>query len=125
MEIAMPQKFSRSGLFNTLKVVLPTVFGLTLAACNVDVYSKLSEQDANEMIAVLDKSGIKAERAAAKDGTNQVRVDESQLAQAIDTLKASGLPRRTFATMGEVFKSNGLIASPTEERARFIYALSE
>lgn len=96
-----------------------------LAGCQVELYSKLGEREANDMIALLHKHGIAAERSFAKDGTNQIKVEESQLAQAIDLLKANGLPRRTFTNMGEVFKSSGLISSPTEERARFIYALSE
>ncbi|UPJ51778.1 type III secretion inner membrane ring lipoprotein SctJ [Bradyrhizobium sp. 200] len=97
----------------------------TLAGCQAELYSKLGEREANDMIALLHKHGIAAERSFAKDGTNQIKVEESQLAQAIDILKANGLPRRTFTNMGEVFKSSGLISSPTEERARFIYALSE
>jgi type III secretion protein J len=96
-----------------------------LAGCQAELYSKLGEREANEMIALLHKSGIAAERSFAKDGTSQISVEQSQLAQAIDLLKANGLPRRTFTNMGEVFKSSGLISSPTEERARFIYALSE
>jgi type III secretion protein J len=96
-----------------------------LAGCQAELYSKLGEREANDMIALLHKHGIAAERSFAKDGTNQIKVEESQLAQAIELLKANGLPRRTFTNMGEVFKSSGLISSPTEERARFIYALSE
>ena len=96
-----------------------------LAGCQAELYSKLGEREANDMIALLHKNGIAAERSFAKDGTNQIKVEESQLAQAIELLKANGLPRRTFTNMGEVFKSSGLISSPTEERARFIYALSE
>jgi type III secretion protein J len=96
-----------------------------LAGCQAELYSKLGEREANDMIALLHKNGIVAERSFAKDGTNQIKVEESQLAQAIELLKANGLPRRTFTNMGEVFKSSGLISSPTEERARFIYALSE
>jgi type III secretion protein J len=98
---------------------------LTLAGCKTDLYTKLSEREANEMIALLLGHGIDSSRAVAKDGTSIVRVDEKHLAQAIELLKASGFPRQTFTNMGEVFKSSGLIASPTEERARFVYALSE
>jgi type III secretion protein J len=96
-----------------------------LAGCQTELYSKLDEREANDMIALLHKYGVAAERSFAKDGTNQISVEERQLPQAIELLKANGLPRRTFTNMGEVFKSSGLISSPTEERARFIYALSE
>ncbi|MEH2628704.1 type III secretion protein J [Bradyrhizobium sp. AZCC 1719] len=105
-------------------VVLAVVF-CTLAGCQTELYSKLDEREANNMIALLHKYGISAERSFAKDGTSQISVAENQLPQAIELLKANGLPRRTFTNMGEVFKSSGLISSPTEERARFIYALSE
>ena len=96
-----------------------------LAGCQTELYSKLDEREANDMIALLHKHGIAAERSFAKDGTSQISVEENRLPQAIELLKANGLPRRTFTNMGEVFKSSGLISSPTEERARFIYALSE
>jgi type III secretion protein J len=96
-----------------------------LTGCQTELYSKLDEREANDMIALLHKYGVAAERSFAKDGTSQISVEERQLPQAIELLKANGLPRRTFTNMGEVFKSSGLISSPTEERARFIYALSE
>jgi len=96
-----------------------------LAGCQTELYSKLDEREANDMIALLHKYGVAAERSFAKDGASQISVEERQLPQAIELLKANGLPRRTFTNMGEVFKSSGLISSPTEERARFIYALSE
>jgi type III secretion protein J len=108
-----------------VKLVTLALMFCALAGCQAELYSKLGEREANEMIALLHKHGITAERSFAKDGTSQISVDQGQLAQAIELLKANGLPRRTFTNMGEVFKSSGLISSPTEERARFIYALSE
>ncbi|WP_249734061.1 type III secretion system inner membrane ring lipoprotein SctJ [Bradyrhizobium sp. sGM-13] len=108
-----------------VKLVVLAVVVCTLAGCQTELYSKLDEREANNMIALLHKYGISAERSFAKDGTSQISVAENQLPQAIELLKANGLPRRTFTNMGEVFKSSGLISSPTEERARFIYALSE
>lgn len=35
------------------------------------------------------------------------------------------MPRERFARMGEVFRKEGLISSPLEERARYIWALSQ
>ncbi len=96
-----------------------------LAACNVELYSKLDEREANEMIAVLLRNGIDAQRVVSKEGLNSITVDKKRLGEAIDLLRAEGLPKQSFATMGDVFKGSGLVATPTEERARFIYALSE
>lgn len=105
--------------------VITIALVVALAGCKTELYSKLSEREANEMVALLLKHRIPVSRIAAKDGTITIQVEQSRTADAIDILKASGYPRQSFKNMGEVFKSSGLIASPTEERARFVYALSE
>ena len=47
------------------------------------------------------------------------------MGHALEVLRDNGLPRERFAGMGQVFKKEGLISSPLEERARYIYALSQ
>lgn len=96
-----------------------------LGGCKADLYTKLQEREANEMVALLLGNGFDAGRIQAKDGSSAVVVEQSQFARAVDLLKANGYPRQTFTNIGEVFKGGGLIASPTEERARYVYALSE
>ncbi len=98
---------------------------LFLAGCKETLYSRLAEAEAVEIMAVLMRNGIDTARIPAKDGTHSVQVDRVRLADAVQILRAHQLPRQKFATMGEVFQQQGLIASPTEERARFIYALSQ
>jgi type III secretion protein J len=103
--------------------VLPVV--LLLCGCNVDLYSKLPEREANVIVALLLRNNIAADRVEAKDGSSTVRVEQGGFAQAVGLLNAAGLPRAKFQTMGEIFANEGLVASPTEERARFIYALNQ
>lgn len=100
---------------------------ITLAGCSakVDLMSTIPESDANEVIAALVNAGISAEKVAGKEGMVGVRVDQSQVALAVDTLRAAGLPREAHIGMGQVFKKDGLISSPLEERARYLYALSQ
>ena len=98
---------------------------LALAGCKTELYSALPEQEANEMIALLMQHDIGADKLMAKDGTDVVMVDKSRFAQAVDTLHNAGLPRKTFESMGDVFKTGGLVASPLQERARFLYALGQ
>lgn len=104
-------------------VVLPLLFALS--GCKVDLYTQLQEREANEMLALLIDNGVGAVRIAAKDGTSTIQVDEKLLAFSINLLNAKGLPRQSFKNLGEIFNGSGLIASPTEERARYVYALSE
>lgn len=98
---------------------------ITMTGCKNDLYTGLSEREANEMLAILLSKGISVERTIGKDETNTIRVEETEIPEAVDILSKAGYPKQKFTNMGEVFHGNGFIMSPTEERARFIYAMSE
>lgn len=97
---------------------------LALAACKVDLYSDLSEVEANQMLAVLMSSGIVAQKAHVGEGF-QVQVEDRDMVQAIAVLTAKGFPKNTRDSIGTVFQKSGIISSPFEERVRYIYALGE
>lgn len=106
-------------------VVLVAFVGLLLSACKTELHSDLDETDANEMISVLARYDIESSKSTGRSGTFTVTLDNSKVAPAVDVLRRHGLPRRRFHSMGEVFRKKGLISSPLEERARFVYALQE
>lgn len=98
-----------------------------LIACSakVELMMAVPEAEANEALAALLNASIPAEKVPGKEGMVGLRVDGSQVARAVDVLRSQGLPRERFAGMGDVFKKEGLISSPLEERARYLYALSQ
>jgi type III secretion protein J len=100
---------------------------LALAACGarVDLMGAVPEDEANEVLSALLKADIPAEKTSGKEGMVGVRVDSAQVGRALEVMRENGLPRERFAGMGQVFKKEGLISSPLEERARYIYALSQ
>jgi len=109
----------------TFRVVVVLFGVLLLQACQEDLYSGLDERQANQMISELSKHGVQAGRKAAKNGSLTITVEEDKFAAAVQVLEASGLPEAHFASLGDVFKSNGLVSSPTQERAQFVYAMSQ
>ncbi len=98
---------------------------LCLAGCSTELYTNLDQRQANEIVAALFRHGIPAERTADKNGRYTVHVDEQRFAEAISVLEQTGLPRQEFASLGDVFKNDGIVASPIQERAQMIYALSQ
>jgi type III secretion protein J len=98
---------------------------LLLAGCETELYKNLDEREANQMVAALIERGIPASREAEKSGKMTVFVDRDRFAEAVKALNDAGLPRERFANMGEIFKRDGLVASPVQERAQMVYALSE
>lgn len=99
---------------------------LTLSACGEqEVYGKLKERQANEMIAALRNANISARKEGAGEGEWSVVVSPDQFSRAVEVLKANGLPREEFQSLGDVFAKKGFVSSPTEERARLIYGLSQ
>jgi type III secretion protein J len=118
---------TRRGAFGRLRR-LAAVLGACalLAACSgADLYSQLSEKQANELVAALQSAGIVAEKRSADSKVWSVRVARADFARAVDTLRSEGLPRDEFESLGRVFRKEGFVSSPLEERARLIYGLSQ
>ena len=99
---------------------------LGLVACGKsELYGKLTETQANEMVAVLQNAGISAEKTSAGEAGFSIETDQADFGRAVQTLRAQGYPRDEFASLGTVFKKEGFVSSPLEERARLVYRLSQ
>lgn len=108
-----------------LTLAAPCLLLWLLAACSEqEIYGQLGERQANEMVAVLRGAGIDAEKQA-RDGRFSVVTAGSRFADAVRVLNAQGYPRETFDTIGKVFKREGFVSSPLEERARLVHAMSQ
>ncbi|VTU27094.1 Nodulation protein NolT precursor [Variovorax sp. PBS-H4] len=109
-----------------LRTLACTLLALVLAGCegSVQLFANMSERDANEVLASLKEVAIDARKVPGKEGVN-LEVDQPSVARAIAYLNAEGLPRERRSNMGDVFRKEGLISSPLEERARYLWALSQ
>ncbi len=101
------------------------LLAVVLAGCQVELYSEVSENEGNEILAVLLSHNIPATKMVGKKSMVTIMVDEADVAASVEILKRNGFPRDEFASLGELFKKDGLISSPLEDRVRFTYGLSQ
>ncbi|MFM0040893.1 type III secretion inner membrane ring lipoprotein SctJ [Paraburkholderia sediminicola] len=102
------------------------VLSLLLAGCQKELYGNLSERDCNEIVAALMQAGIDAQKVSADGGkTWSAKVDENDIVRSMEVLRERGLPARKYDDLGDLFKKDGLVSTPTEERVRFIYGVSQ
>lgn len=113
-------------MIKSLSAALLLLLVFTLNGCSdrVELHRQLSEQEANEVVAELADKHIRAQKIPAKDGV-VVAVQAADIGRAVRTLEAAGLPRVARTTLGDTFRKEGVISTPLEERARYIYALSQ
>jgi type III secretion protein J len=98
-----------------------------LAACDnhgTALLNGLPEDEANTIVAALAQSDIAASKAVV-DGTTSIYVAGADQSAALSELHQRGLPRQSYASLGDIFKKDGIISSPLEEQARYIYALAQ
>lgn len=106
--------------------VLLVLLSLCLFACDKTLVTGLSEADGNEVLGVLLAVGIEADKSSADNGkTWNISVPEAHMVKALDLIQQRGLPRKRHANLGEMFKKDGLISTPVEERVRFVYGVSQ
>lgn len=109
-----------------LQLLLALLCTLFLASCGkVPLFSELKEEEANEIMAHLLQQKIECVKVPGKEGMWILQVTQDDFPLAMQTLQAIGLPREKLVKMGDVFQKSGLVSSPTEERIRFINALSQ
>ncbi|MBS1196643.1 MAG: EscJ/YscJ/HrcJ family type secretion inner rane ring protein [Proteobacteria bacterium] len=110
-----------------VRYCLVGLLALLLVACGnkVELMASMPETDANEVLAALINAGIAAKKIPGKEGMVGISIDAADVGRAVDLLRTKAIPRERYAGMGDVFKKEGLISSPLEERARYIYALSQ
>jgi len=100
---------------------------LLLAACSTPIRHGLEEPSANEVVTALERAGIGAEKArddASGPTSFLVRVSPGDAVRALDVLHSLGLPRGKRTGFAEIYAKPSFIPTPTEERARYLEALS-
>lgn len=105
-------------------IIISSIFILFGCDKPVILNSGLSENDANDIISELSKYKIGAKKEISKEGVT-VNVEADTIERSVQILNAAGLPHKSRTNLGEVFQKSGIISSPLEERARYIYALSQ
>jgi type III secretion protein J len=111
--------------FRLQRLAACLMIALLMSGCKEQLYTGVSEREANDMVAVLQMQGISAGKAPAEEGMFKVEVSRDDFARAINVLRDRGLPQARFSSIGDVFKRDGLVATANAERLRFMYAMSE
>ena len=100
-------------------------FFLLLAGCGkVPLYDNLTEQESNEMMALLLENGIDTDKAIGKEGVT-LSVPKEQMPLAVNLLHAHGYPGRRYTNVNEVFGDGGLVTTDFERKVRFNFAVSQ
>lgn len=97
-----------------------------LAGCGerAELFNGLSEREANDVLAELADQHVEAVKRTDKTGV-AILVTAGDITRSVRALNAAGLPRKAYTSIGEIFKKEGIISTPLEERARYVYALSQ
>ncbi|HEY4318348.1 MAG TPA: type III secretion inner membrane ring lipoprotein SctJ [Herbaspirillum sp.] len=101
---------------------------ISLTACGnrtISLLNGLPEEDANMIVSALSQSGIAATKVAGDDDLIGIQVPTADQAAALAELHRRGLPRQNYASLGDIFKKDGIISTPLEEQARYVYALAQ
>jgi type III secretion protein J len=121
----IPKNKASSIFLKRLAIIFVVLSLLMVLGCDEVLYSNLQEKEINEMMAILLRKGIACQKMPGQEERWSLMVEASEMARAIEILMVNGYPKESFVSIGDVFKKEGLVSSPLEERIRFIHALSQ
>ncbi|QXI27095.1 EscJ/YscJ/HrcJ family type III secretion inner membrane ring protein [Pseudomonas vanderleydeniana] len=99
---------------------------LILAGCRQpDLLDGLDQQQANEVVAVLQRNNIGVDKRDNGKAGYSVRVARVDFPAAVDLLSLYSLPSRPRLEVAELFPADSLVASPRAEKARLYSALEQ
>jgi type III secretion system YscJ/HrcJ family lipoprotein len=108
------------------RLLLPVLALLLLVGCaRKPLLESLDERQANEVIAVLLRHNIDAEKLNVGKGGYQVQVGPRDLPEAIELMQRNDLPSAPRSQVAASFPADGLVSTPLGERARLISAVEQ
>lgn len=108
------------------RLLLPVLALLLLAGCaRKPLLEGLDERQANEVIAVLLRHNIDADKLNVGKGGFQVNVSPRDLPEAIELMQRNDLPSAPRSQVAASFPADSLVSTPLGERARLISAVEQ
>lgn len=102
------------------------LFTLILCGCDEQpLLHQLSEQQANEVVAVLQVHNVSAAKSDQGKSGFAIVVDKADFPAAVDLLQKYGLPSAPRVEIGQLFPADALVASPQAERARLLSGIEQ
>ncbi len=93
-----------------------------LAACKVELYRDLPQNEANHMVALLRLNSIDASNDIdPKTGMATLMIDENKFINAVALLRQNGFPKPKYMSIEDLFPSGQLVTSPAQEDAKISY----
>jgi type III secretion protein J len=99
---------------------------LFVLGCSSAIEHGLDESSANEVVTALERAGVPAgkTRDESKGDSFVVSVAKADVVRSFEILHSLELPRPERAGFGEIYRQGSLLPTPTEERARYVAALT-
>lgn len=109
-----------------MKIFWSLLIVLLLCACKQqDLLSSLDQQQANEVLAVLQRHNIHADKKDTGKTGYTVTVEKADFPTAVDLLKVYKLPGRPDMEISQMFPAEALVSSPRAEKARLYSAIEQ
>jgi len=99
---------------------------LFLTGCEQqDLLNGLDQQQANEIIAVLQRNNIEASKNDQGKIGFSIVVNKADFPAAVDLLRVYNLPSKPRVEISKMFPSDSLVSSPRAEKARLYSAIEQ
>lgn len=99
----------------------PLIFAMLLCGCKSELYNNLSQDEANQMVALLLSQHIDVEKSVNKDGLFSLSIDKNDFVSAVEILRLHGYPQKKYRNVEDVFPSDQLVTSPGQELSKIVY----
>lgn len=108
-----------------MKYISLLLFILLLCGCKQqELLNHLDQQQANDVLAVLQRHNINAEKKDQGKTGFSIFVEPTDFASAVDWLKIYNLPGKPDIQISQMFPADALVSSPRAEKQGYILLLS-
>ncbi|SFN66159.1 type III secretion protein J [Izhakiella capsodis] len=108
-------------MYKHSRPLIVTLFSLILCACHDEtLLSHLTQQQANQVLSVLQRNNIVAQKDGSFKEGYTVTVNKSEDTAALSIINQYQLPWAAEVQIAQAFPTNSMVASPGSEQARVL-----